>query len=132
MIHPLEKALCVSFLLVGLSHVLHARRWCEFFERLFGSPAGPLAIAMYTLPAGLLVVLVHNVWRWDLAILVTIYGWAATIKGGTYFLLPGVCERVAHQRRRTPRNFMIAGLVVFAVGLAMGYDWLMRDPLLAG
>jgi uncharacterized protein YjeT (DUF2065 family) len=125
MSHPLESALAISFILVGLSHMLHGRRWAAFFEPIFQNDGGPFWIAMFTLPIGLLIVCTHNIWVCDLRVLVTIYGWSAIIKGSLYFLAPQFLLRYVTQKIRSPRHFAIAGSVLLIWGLLLAYDVLI-------
>jgi len=119
---PLEKALALGFLIIGLSHVLHGKRWAAFFEPLFRNSGGPFVIAMFTLPLGLLIVVTHNVWTMNLSVLVTLYGWASLVKGSLYFLCPALPERVVTEKIRSPRHFAVAGSVLMILGLLMVYD----------
>jgi hypothetical protein len=120
--YPLETALAISFVIVGLSHTLNGRRWAAFFEPLFQNEGGPFFIAMFTLPIGLLIVCTHNIWAWDLRVLVTIYGWGSMFKGTLYFLAPQVPLRAISRKIRSPRHFAIAGSVMTIWGLLMAYD----------
>jgi hypothetical protein len=117
MTNPLEKALAFAFIVIGLSHVLHGQRWAAFFEPIFANPGGPFWIGLLTLPIGLLIVAAHNVWAWELRVLVTLYGWASIVKATLYFLIPQVPLRIAPPRIRQPRHFAVAGAVLVALGL---------------
>lgn len=123
--HPLQAALAVAFIIVGLSHVFRGRQWQAFFEPLFNNPGGPFYIAMYTLPIGLLIVVTHNWWAWDLGVIVTVYGWASVLKGTIYFLFPAVPLRIVTVRMRSARSFTQAGGILVVLGLLLGYDWLV-------
>jgi uncharacterized protein YjeT (DUF2065 family) len=118
----LQQAVALAFVIVGLSHLLHGRRWAQFFEPIFQNDGGPFLIAILTLPIGLVLVFAHNVWSWDGRVLLTLYGWCATIKGTLYFLVPALPQRLATKRIRQPRHFAYAGLVLLAWGLLMGCD----------
>lgn len=122
--HPLQAALAVAFIIVGLSHVLCGRHWQAFFEPLFKNPGGPLVIAMYTLPVGLLIVFTHNDWSWDLGVIVTVYGWGSLLKGTMYFLCPAMPLRLISERMRSSRSFTQAGGILVVFGLLLGYDCL--------
>jgi uncharacterized protein YjeT (DUF2065 family) len=126
MAHPLQAALAVAFIIVGLSHVLCGRRWQAFFEPIFKSPGGPFCIAMYTLPVGLLIVFTHNVWSWDLGVIVTLYGWGSILKGTIYFLFPALPQKLITERIRSSRSFTQAGGVVLGLGLVLAFDCLFR------
>ncbi len=122
MAHPLQAALAVGFIIVGLSHVLCGRRWQAFFEPIFKNPGGPFYIAMYTLPVGLLIVFTHNDWSWDLGLIVTVYGWASLLKGTIYFLFPALPQRLISERMRSSRSITKAGGILVVLGLLLAYD----------
>lgn len=116
---PLEKALAVAFLVVGLSHIFQPRAWSDFFVDLFKTRAAALAIALYTLPWGLVLVFGHNRWEWGLSLIATLYGWSALIKGSLYLLYPQIAARTARGRIEKPASFVYAGLVVIALGATL-------------
>ncbi|HKQ49268.1 MAG TPA: hypothetical protein VJZ71_14445 [Phycisphaerae bacterium] len=119
---PLQTALALAFLIVGLSHIVCGWRWKAFFEPIFKNPSGPFVIALMTFPLGLLIVVTHNRWEWDLSVLVTVYGWAALIKGAIYFLVPGLPLKFVTERIRSPRHFATAGCILLVLGALMAYD----------
>jgi threonine/homoserine/homoserine lactone efflux protein len=123
--HPLQAALAISFVVVGLSHILRGPQWQAFFEPMFRNPGGPFYIAMYTLPIGLLIVVTHNHWTWDLGVIVTVYGWASVFKGSLYFLFPAVPLKLITVRMRSVRSFTQAGGILVLLGALLAYDWLL-------
>ena len=122
MAHPLQAAVSVAFVIVGLSHILCGPRWQAFFEPLFKNPGGPFVIAMFTLPVGLLIVFTHNHWAWDLGVIVTVYGWGSLLKGTIYFVFPGLPLKLISERVRSSRHFAMAGGILLLLGLLLAYD----------
>ena len=112
----------VAYLLAGLSHLLQPRLWADLFRTILERPYGPIIIAQYTGPLALLLVLTHNVWVWDLPLIVTLVAWAMLIKSVVYLLWPGVKSRIAPERSRGPRQYVIAGIVCLLIGALVGID----------
>jgi hypothetical protein len=106
-------------LATGLSHALQPSRWAALFGDLLPRPCAALYIGIFTLPLGLLIVLTHNVWVLGLPVVVTVIGWAWTVKSVGYLLYPRALEkwrdRAAGPSAR--RNFVLIGSLMTGVGL---------------
>jgi len=113
---------------VGLSHIALARQWRDFFLLLKGTGVAGIIIAMYTFPLGLLIVLGHNIWVFDLPVIVTVCGWGMTIKSASYALLPGQAERMIPTGERAYRKYFAGGLVALAIGALLLYHSFFRAP----
>ena len=115
----------IHLLLMGLSHVLHSEAWTEFFLLLKRQGrAGAFVHGFITLAFGSLIVVFHPVWH-GIPLLLTLLGWAYMLKATIVFLLPRLGERsLAFVRAERPRMFVVPGMLLTSVGLALGYDLL--------
>jgi general stress protein CsbA len=66
-----ERVFAPAWLVFGISHALHPKLFAELFAEIRRSRFAGLIIGAYTLPAGLLLIVCHNVWVWDWPVLVT-------------------------------------------------------------
>jgi hypothetical protein len=112
----------VHFLIIGLSHILHARTWAEFFIWLHGrGRPGVFVHGFISLGFGSVIVAFHNVWS-GLPMVLTIVGWAYVFKAVLCFLAPQTqmrtLGRVAPERAR---EFMIPGVLFVALGALLLY-----------
>jgi uncharacterized protein YjeT (DUF2065 family) len=119
----IERLAALAFIVTGLSHVAAPRAWTRFFinMRQQGEAAGLLNAYLH-MPLGLLIVSFHWVWNGP-GLLVTLVGWALTLKGILYFLWP---ERLAaiglgHVSEENGWKFRVAGIFGVALGLAIGW-----------
>jgi hypothetical protein len=80
------------------------------------SPALIFLSGIITLPAGLAIVITHNVWTPDWRVVITIIGWLAVITGVIRTVAP---ERVAAKARTVNRHPMVPKIGA-AVWLAIG------------
>lgn len=114
----------VSFLVIGLSHLLRPKAWVAFYQALAarGTP-GVFLEGFVTLSFGAIIVGFHNVWRGP-ALLLTLIGWAQVLKGAGRFIVPQIGLRMM-QRMSAERawQFQAGGIVAL---LLSGFLWWLR------
>lgn len=118
----IERWFAIGLLIFGLSHLLYPAAWAALFLPLRERETGGFLLAMFNLPLGLVVVLGHNIWAWDLAVVVTTAGWVMTLKSVVYLLFPRALPRVLPGEDRMPGAFRGAGAVGAALGLLLIYN----------
>ncbi|MCP3915900.1 MAG: hypothetical protein GY711_10130 [bacterium] len=112
----------VSFLVIGISHMVQPRAWGEFFDLLRRhGRAGCFANAFLTFVPGVIIVAFHRVWS-GLDVVFTVLGCLYVVKGAIYFWLPEVGLRsMARATAETSRGFVWAGLAMTAVGVFFAF-----------
>jgi uncharacterized protein YjeT (DUF2065 family) len=127
----IARWVAVVWLVCGLSHLLYPSKWVALLLPLRDSETGGFVLAAMSLPPGLIIILGHNIWVWDLPVIVTAAGWATSIKGAMYLLFPRAHSRVMStgQRlagERMERAMRIMGAVMMILGAITAYDSLWR------
>ena len=74
--------------LVGVSLLVNEAAFRKMAEEFVVSPALIFFSGMILLPAGLAVVLSHNVWTLDWRVIITLLGWVAVISGALRVFAP--------------------------------------------
>ena len=117
-----ERLAALVFLLTGVSHVLQPRAWTDFFIRMREQGAvGGLLNAYVHGPTGLLIVAFHDVWTWPEA-LVTLIGWALTLKAAIYFCWPQLAQRtLAPVSYENAWRFRVAGAGAIVLAGVLGW-----------
>ena len=113
----------INFLVIGLSHVVQHRAWAEFFILLHrqGRP-GAFANGFLSLITGTLIVAFHNVWS-GIPVVLTVLGWSFVLKAAVVFVVPDWGLRsIGRVRRDNSRMFMIPGVILILVAVALGYS----------
>lgn len=119
----IATAYAFSLVVYGLSHLLHPARWAALFLGLRGHPEGGLLVGMLTIPAGLLMVIGHNIWVFDWPVLVTVAGWLMLIKGTTYVLAPQTFLKASPASREAfVRGFRNVGTAMTVLGTVLLFD----------
>ncbi len=122
----LERFYAFAFLAIGLSHIAQARMWAEFFAALNKTGFAALIIAMFTLPQGLAIVIWHNVWVWDLPVVLTVAGWGMTLKSLAYMVDPRIAGRMIGGPGARPQSYVAGGAVALLLGAALAYQGFFR------
>jgi hypothetical protein len=97
----LSKLIGLYCILVALSMIVHKEAALDSVTALLHDMPIMLVLGVFTLAAGLAMVLAHNIWSGGtLAIVVTLVGWLTPIKGLLFLCLPPGVEA----------KFFLAGL----------------------
>ena len=126
----IERLIALSCFAIGLSHIVQARAWAQLFIdwRAKGT-VGVFYTGLLHFVFGALIVAFHNVWH-GLPLMVTLLGWAWTLKGLLYLTYPkhGVrmLQRVSVERAY---EFAIAGAVLLAIAGVIIYSLATRALL---
>jgi uncharacterized protein YjeT (DUF2065 family) len=118
----IERLTALGLVITGLSHIAAPRAWARFFidMREKGETGGFLNAYVH-IPLGLLIVAFHPVWSGP-GLVVTLIGWALTLKGTLYFLWPALALRsMAHISEENAGRFRVAGVVALLLGALIGW-----------
>ena len=116
----------VSSIAFGLSHALYPATWAALVLPLRDRPTGGLLIATFNFPLGLVIILGHNVWVWDVPVIVTVAGWLTTIKSTAYLLIPRAHTRIMTAGKKLEDGFRVMGLGMIVLGVVVGWDAFLR------
>lgn len=116
----IERVIAVGLLVIGLSHFFRAQLWADLFEEWRRNRFLPFYLGWLYLTIGTVIALGHNVWVWDFIVIVTLLGWAWTLKGILYLLWPNLLTRLA-ERGMAPdqhpeHKFAFAGVLMVVIG----------------
>lgn len=116
----IERVIAVGLLVIGLSHWLRAQMWADLFEEWRRNRFLPFYLGWLYLTLGTVIALGHNVWAWDLVVIVTLLGWAWTLKGILYLLWPNLLVRVVETSlapdQHPERKFALVGAFMAVIG----------------
>jgi uncharacterized protein YjeT (DUF2065 family) len=113
----IQKLVAISYLVIGLSHIIQPRVWAEFFIKWREKgEVGSFLSGLLHFPMGVLIVSFHNVWH-GIPLVVTIMGWGLVIKGLIYLTYPKHGMRVL-ARVSMERAWEFAAAGAFSVALS--------------
>jgi hypothetical protein len=104
-------------LVVGLAVFANQRGFREMAEEFLASRALMFLSGLILMPAGLAIVLTHNVWAADWRVLITLLGWLAAIGGALRLFGPMFVLKAGHAMLDKPYFTSIAAAVWVVLGL---------------
>ena len=80
-------------LVIGLAVFANQRAFRELAEEFLASRALTFLSGLIIMPAGLAIVLTHNIWAIDGRVMITVFGWANAIGGAIRLAAPAYVMR---------------------------------------
>jgi hypothetical protein len=103
-------------LVAGIALFLNRRAFRAMAEEFLNSRALLYLSGLLIMPAGLAIVLTHNVWVLNWPVLITLLGWLATIGGAVRIAFPERVESIGRGFLRHPMGLNVAGGIWVALG----------------
>ena len=103
-------------LVIGLAVFANPRGFREMAEEFLASRALMFLSGLLIMPAGLAIVLTHNVWTADWRVLITIFGWLNAIGGALRLFGPLFVVKAGHAMLNKPYFTSIAAAIWVVLG----------------
>ena len=116
-----EFIMCISCMLMGLSHMVQPRMWRDYFTALHEQGAHSIVTQTFALelwPA-LIIVTFHQHWSGP-GIVLTVYGWLLLAKCCISVLMPRIGLRSLAMARKGDSVFVLGGAVLLIIGVTAG------------
>ena len=104
-------------LVIGLAVFANPRGFREMAEEFMASRALMFLSGFLIMPAGLAIVLTHNVWTADWRVLITIFGWLNVIGGALRLFGPLFVVKAGHAMLNKPYFTLVAAAIWVVLGL---------------
>lgn len=118
----LAKLIGPVMLTLGLFVVFNPTRVSRMGREVLASDALLLIAGVITLPAGLAIVLSHNIWVAGWPVLITVMGWIMIVAGLARILLPGLMQSIGAVMLEKPIVTTIPGLLMASIGAFFCYQ----------
>jgi hypothetical protein len=115
----LAKLIGPFFLLVGVSLLVNPRAFRETADEFLRSPALLFLSALMIFPAGLAIVLTHNVWVANWPVIITLLGWLCVISGIIRLMTPQKLIAVGYRLHRKPKLLYVSAGIWTAIGAVL-------------
>jgi hypothetical protein len=113
-------------LALGLALVIQGAGFRAFATEFMASPALIFLSGIITLPAGLAIVLTHNVWTPDWRAVITIIGWLAIVTGAIRMIVPQQAAAKARVVIAHPALPKIGAAIWLAIGVLLCFFGYIR------
>ena len=107
--------------LVGISVIVNELAFRKMAQEFLRNPALIFLSGMILMPAGLAVVLNHNVWVLDWRIIVTLLGWLAVLSGAFRVFAPDRATKIGKKYLNSKEYITAAAAFWLVVGAVLCY-----------
>ena len=113
-------------LVIGIAVFANPRGFRDMAGEFLGSRALMFLAGFVMMPAGLAIVLTHNLWAADWRVLITVLGWLLAIGGAVRIFEPPFLTRTARGLLKQPHFTTIAAAIWVALGLLFCFFGYLR------
>jgi len=106
-------------LVVGLTVFVHQQQFRDLVAEVLASRALMFISGFILMPAGLAMVLTHNVWTADWRVLITILGWLTAVGGALRLLAPQILLSTADGYLKRPQLTAMSAALWVLLGLVL-------------
>ena len=115
----LAKLIGPLALALGLGVLFNRAAVRGVLDEFIRNPAIMFLAGLVSLPAGLAVVLIHNVWVADWPVIITIMGWLTAISGAFRLVAPEGARTFGRRAYEHPNGVLFGGLFWVALGAVL-------------
>jgi hypothetical protein len=112
----LAKLIGPFALVVGLGILINRTTMRAVADEFIRNRALIFLAGLITMPAGLAIVLTHNVWVADWPVLITVLGWLATITGAFRLIAPQDAIRFGRRVYDQPNGPLVGAAIWAGIG----------------
>ena len=110
------------FLVIGLAILINPQRTRRMGREFVESDALIFLSGVITLPVGLAIVVVHNVWIMGWPVIITIIGWLAVLAGIARIMASGEIRSIGRAMIDRTAFFAVPGAIIAALGAYLTYQ----------
>jgi hypothetical protein len=105
--------------LASVHFIINKKQYAKLIDDLEKSTFSLLISSIIMMGFGIWMILFHNIWSADWAILVTIAGWGSFLKGVIYLLFPESTILIAKRLKKSVGSYWLNVLIGVTYGLAL-------------
>lgn len=107
-----EKTIGLYFFIIALSLIIRPSLWLKMINRMIQEDSGQRTYFFFSLIVGIVVTFTHNIWDFNSAVLVTVFGWALVLKSTIAFIYPELFKKLLPPIGNMPLLIRIWGLIL--------------------
>ncbi|VVC75550.1 hypothetical protein AQUSIP_08400 [Aquicella siphonis] len=123
----LSKVLGIYLVIVSVALLVNLREFAGYVDALIRDAPLMFITGFFTLIIGIMMVVSHNIWKWDWRVIITILSWVILIKGASIILYPHFVDQLSILFVQNTLFAYAAGIVDFFLGLMLCYFGFRRS-----
>ncbi len=110
------QILGITYLVVGIGMLVNSGFYKKLITNFTENPPAIYLGGLVALLIGCLLVIFHNKWTTDWSVIITIFGWAALIKGTFLIVLPKMSIKLSNAFKEMKQLLNVWAIIVAVVG----------------
>jgi len=115
----LAKLIGPVMIVIGLAVLINQEEFRKLSQEFISSRALLFLSGLVMLPAGIAILIVHNYWRLDWRVIITIIGWLITVSSTIRLLAPRFVTERSGVLVKHPQMPLLAGIIWAAIGFVL-------------
>ncbi|MEO1038831.1 MAG: hypothetical protein AAFX09_04740 [Pseudomonadota bacterium] len=107
---------------IGLAILINREYYRDMVERFFNDPQDYYFSGVAALLTGLAIIALHNRWTADWSVFITVFGWAALLKGLVRLLFPQFGRGLFEGALKTHSYLVLSGVIMVPLGLYLTWQ----------
>ena len=117
----LAKMLGLAYLLIGLGVLINKKFYKDVFEKMLKNEAFMFFGGVISFIAGFAMISAHNLWVGEWYVLITLFGWAALVKGVLILVMPKLQLSLAKSLMKSEFYLNLTSVICLIIGLILCY-----------
>lgn len=110
------QILGITYLTIGIGILVNPDFYKKLVKDFTENPPVIYLGGLVALAIGYLLVMFHNIWTKDWSVIITIFGWAALIKGLFLIVLPKLSIKISNSFKEMKKLLKVWAIIVIIVG----------------
>ncbi len=116
-----ERVLGIYIAVVGWAIIINPKHWFETLQEMRKNLPVDLIVGIISLLFGAVIVTVHNIWVLSPAMITTIIGWLALLKGFILLTIPSYMFQLTDRFYKSVLAIQAAGFIYFLLAAIILY-----------
>ena len=109
------------YISIGIGIIINSDFYKKAFEDFTQCGSAMYFGGIMALAIGFIIVTFHNTWTKDFAVIITIVGWIALIKGILILVQPNLMIAITKAFLHKERNLKIQAVIILIIGLLLSF-----------
>ena len=115
----LSKVIGIYFIIVSTAMLVDMHQFIGYVNELVNNAPLMFVTGFFTIIIGILMVVSHNIWRWNWRIIITFIGWLTLLKGVSIIYYPKFIDKTTALLMQNTTIGYSAASINFALGLLL-------------
>lgn len=122
----LSKVIGLYFIIISTAMFVNMHHFVANVKLLTHYPSLMFVTGFMTLILGLVMVVSHNIWKWNWQVVITIIAWVVLLKGLSILFLPQEMDKVSISFVEHEKFAYVAAALDFVLGLFLCYTGFIK------